>query len=400
MPRFPFAVALFFTALLIPAEAQVYTIQPRPVRVENKPRGGFSLSFHSGGALSVGFQGVGNIASLHNPTDATSEMLRTYDDGFVALDTRGGNASPDVGDDGRTNTWGYRFNEQATADGNLAFHQFSTSNNGTQVTAETGSVPGVDMQYDMCLGVFGSKVTEKAWAFSWGGMVGGAFSAVNAKKNERITANLRTLTDFYSPEGAVIPLAQAAGYQSPSTTIVPGFDANGNPIEITVDNSTLINNRPYSRTDVTLANGAQVDGFWQVKGAYYSFRAGPWLRWQFSRHLSLRASAGATYSFLGVTMEYDELLVEDRAKNVRFGQFVRVGTASRPEKIDRVGLFGALDAEWWLSDRTGIFASVTYEDSGSDVTLRAGESGTASERTAIVKLPSGTGFRAGFNILF
>lgn len=380
MLRYLSALALLGTVVLVSVEAQVYTIQPRPMTVDNRPRGGFSLSLRYSGSANVTFEDVGTITSNLNVGDMTSRAVRVYHDGFIGSDSRGG------GDDGRTNTWSYDFDSQVTAGGDIAFHRYATTTNGTDVRADAGSMQGVDMQYDYVIGVGGSNVTDRAWTFTWGVMAGGVFSPVNASTRQTISANLVTLEDIYSLEGAAVP---EAPYSAPSTTTVNGTDAAGNPVSFIVDNTTLINNRPYERTTTTLADGASIDGFWQVKGGYYSFRLGPWVRWQLFRNLSVRASVGATYSFLGVKMEHDEVVAD-----LETDSLLRGGMTSDTQRAERYGAYGALDVEWWLSDRTGFFAGVTYEDTGEDVVLRAGE------RQAVIELPNGTGFRAGISVLF
>jgi len=77
-------------------------------------------------------------------------------------------------------------------------------------------------------------------------------------------------------------------------------------------------------------------------------------------------------------------------------ELLRGGGLTTPDKNVLYGYYGALDAEFWLTERTGFFAGVTIEDSGKEVVLSSGGSG----RRAVVELPSGTGFRAGISVLF
>ena len=176
---------------------------------------------------------------------------------------------------------------------------------------------------------------------------------------------------------------------------------DGTTFTRTIDNTTLLNSRPYSRSaPVTLADAALVDGFWQVKGAIYSVRAGPWLRWHLGSRLSLRASAGVAFSYVGVKMEYDEILNEGFV-NIRSPQFLRGGNITEPDDANRFGVFGSLDAEWWISDRTSFFASLTYEDTGDDLEIIANQDDEdIPDRRAVVELPNGTGFRVGVTVLF
>ncbi len=406
MLRYLFALALAGAALLVPVEAQVYTIQPRPMQVNNRPRGGFSVSFRYAGAAKVTFEDVGSVGSSQDIGDTLSLQSRFYDDGSVDLDTRSGSTLSNF-DDGRTNRWNYNFDTQITPSGDIAFHKYSTASNGTDISADTGSGAGIDMQYDMVLGVGGGKVTDRAWSYTWGIMAGAVFSPLNAKVRQQVKANLVTITDTYSLEGAEVPHANPAdldgdgiadyvpGYTAPSTTTLDGIGPTGQSVTYTIDNTTLLDNRPFSRSDpLVTPDAVDIDGYWQVKGAYYSFRAGPWLRWQFSRFLSLRASVGATYSFIGAKMERDELV-----SGIDVLSALREGDVSVPKNESTFGVFGALDAEWWVSDRTGFFASFTYENAGKDFVLTSGDP-TAGGRRAVVQMPKGGGFRAGISVLF
>jgi len=393
MPRYLFALALCL-AFGGQLQAQVYTIQPRSMRVENKPRGSFSLSVRYGGATNVVFEDVGAIPSLRDLGNLTDGITRVYDDGFVGLDTR---TSAENDDDGRTNRWAYNYATQQT-NGDIALHQYSTASNDTDIEIDSGALAGIDMQYDFVVGVFGAKLSDKIWTFTWGGMFGGVFSPVNTKSRQQVTVDLVTVTDLYSLEGAAMP---AAPYTAPSTTTVTETAPDGTTFTRTIDNTTLLNSRPYSRSaPVTLADAALVDGFWQVKGAIYSVRAGPWLRWHLGSRLSLRASAGVAFSYVGVKMEYDEILNEGFV-NIRSPQFLRGGNITEPDDANRFGVFGSLDAEWWISDRTSFFASLTYEDTGDDLEIIANQDDEdIPDRRAVVELPNGTGFRVGVTVLF
>jgi hypothetical protein len=389
MLRFLFAVALALPAMLVPLAAQIYTIQPQPMQAQNKPHGSFSLSYRSGSSVNVRFEDVGAIPSRQNFGDTFSEVPRSYDDGFVTLDTRGDFNANAVTDDGRTNRWAYAYSSQVTPENDLAFHAYSTASNGTDIDIDSGSLTGVEMQYDYVIGVFGPKVSDKAWSFTWGAAIGAVFSPVNAKVRDTVKANLLTTTDVYSLEGAAVP---GSPYTAPSTIDVAGVTSGGASVTYTVDNTTLLNNRPYRRTsDVVTPDAADVDGFWQVKGGYYTLRVGPTLRWQFGRHMSVRATIAGSVTFLGLTMEYDELVDDLQAT-----QPLRAGGFTEADSDLIYGYYGALDAEYWLTDRTGFFAGVTLEETGDDVVLTAGSAG----RRAVVEMPSGTGFRVGMTVRF
>ena len=101
---------------------------------------------------------------------------------------------------------------------------------------------------------------------------------------DRVAARLTTVTDYYSLFG-VTP--GDAPYSSPSSISTTVVDASGAPVlnddgsarTVTTDTSVLIGNSPAGRSENFSTDNTSVSNNWKVKGAYYTFRAGPtvWL---------------------------------------------------------------------------------------------------------------------------
>ena len=122
-------------------------------------------------------------------------------------------------------------------------------------------------------------------------------------------ARVTTTTDLYSTFGQTVP---DAPYSAPSTATFNVTDANGNPVlntdgsaqTVTTDTSVLLGNQPSSRTASTsnaAADSGTVTNRWKVRGAYYTFRAGPTVFIPVTGRLKASLSLGAAVAYAGST---------------------------------------------------------------------------------------------------
>ncbi len=379
MVRLPVFLLLLVAAAALPAWAQ---IQPRSLQTIDDPRGEFSLSLHFSGSVNVSFRDVGTLATTRSIGDVESEANRSYDDGYVAIDARRASDGSDLPDDGRTNTWRYGYESQAVdQDGDgavdgIAFHRYETRSDGAFVDADSVQVPGIDFDYAYAFGKFGGRLRNKSPRGTWGGTAGIGLTSVNAKSDGSILTTLLTVEDRYTLDGAALP---PPPYTAPSST-------TGND---TVDTTTLLGNRPYLRSFYEEPGAGQVDGFWQVRGGAATARAGLWARFRPHERIGLRLGAGLTATFLGLEMRYDEWLVDDEISSQ-----LRYSNQTSPEKWTYFGAYGSVDAEWWLTGSTALFAGATYQKIDEDLSIQL------DGRTADINLGSGTGFRIGITKLF
>lgn len=395
MVRLP-VFLLLFAAVALPAWAQ---IQPRSLQTIDDPKGEFTLGFRMNTHVDVTFRGVGALASPQEIGDQWSEMTRFYDDGSVVKDQRTSSSGGDLPDDGRTNTWRMGFLEQVidedkdgTGDA-IAFHRFSTENiDGTTVSADSATIPGIDLDYSYTFGQLAGRLRNKSPRITWGGQVGMTLSTINAKNDSTIHTNLFIDEDRYSLDGATPP---TDAYTAPSSETVSGTDQNGNSVSNTTDTTILLANRPYLRKRYNRDEqtgellDAPIAGFWQVRGGALTARAGMWMRYRPFERFAIRAGAGLTGSFLGLTMRYDERLDFD---DVLFN--LRYQNKTSPEKFTYFGAYGTLDVEWWMTSTTALFVGANYEKLSEDIEI------PLDGRTADIRLGSGTGFRFGFTKLF
>lgn len=388
MVRLP-VFLLLVTAAALPAWAQ---IQPRSLQTLDDPKGEFSLSLRLNTNVQVRFRDVGGLASPQSIGDQWSEINRFYDDGSVAKDQRTASDGTDLADDGRTNTWRMGFASQVVDEDNdglgdaIAFHRYSSESRGAYVDAESSTIPGIDLDYSYTLGKFGGRLHNNSPRLTWGGQLGLTIASINAKDDAKIFTTLFTDEDRYSLDGATAP---TGAYTAPSTTTVTSTDSNGNPVTNTSDTTILLANRPYFRTRTEEADAAPIQGFWQVRGGALTARTGVWLRYRPWEHVGIRAGAGVSGTFLGVTMRYDERM---DFEEVLFHLRYRNQTA--PEKYTYFGAYGTIDAEWWLTNTTGFFLGATYEQVSKDIKI------PLDGRTADIRLGSGTGIRFGITKLF
>ncbi len=273
---------------------------------------------------------------------------------------------------GRTRSWGYANADQVTSDGLIAMSIYSATSEGASAKAEGDAAGGVELGLARRLGRFANGRVE--WGI--GGMVG--LTDINSKTRGTVTATLNTLTDFYSLNGQAVPNAP---YSGPSFADL--LDADGELIapsgrEIT----TPIGDTPVSRTETSVAGAASIDGYWQIKGAYYLIRVGPQLRARVTDRFALSASAGFAGAYVGTTYRVEEIL---RTPNPDISI---TADEERDQSEFSTGFYGELSAEYWLTPRTGFFAGATYHTLGNYEQAING-------RTASIDLGKGAGFRFG-----
>jgi hypothetical protein len=382
------AVPAALLSLSVPASAQSYD-SAIPIQFTSPPSQYFSAGFRSSGKISASFGNLGTITTSRVVGDTQAETTRTYDDGYVGKDTRTTGSGEDVYDDGRTNNWSYEYSGQVLSDQTgIAFHTYSSTSQGGGASADTGMNVGLDLEYAYRIGTIGAVKPGQEAPIGWGFVAGVSVNGVSAKTRGNVTATLHTIRDVYSLLGATPP---AAGYVGPTNDTTTITNPDGTTTTVSVDTTTYLGNRPESRDETDLPSGAKVEGFWQVRGAYYSFRSGAWMRWQPNPRLALRISAGASMTALDTYMRYDEQLMLDSN--------TATDPISNKDQSDAQndwvpGAFGSLDFEWWISRRTAFFASIGYDyyADGSDLSL--------GDRTASLRVESGLAIRVGVTTRF
>lgn len=312
-----------------------------------------------------------------DPTKTTSNTINTGD--FLSYEP------------GQTRIWMYQDPSQVS-NGSIDMHAYSSQSDGASKDAEAGSSGGFDLQLGRELGLIGKKI-------QWGFALSFGVNEINAKTSGRINGTLVTQTGHFSLLGQAAPTAP---YTGPSAVPFDETDGNGQPIPdplstttppATLQNPTgLETTVPLSSTPTldttTKAGAANIDGNWKVKGAYYIMRLGPSFRYQVTKRVSFSGNAGVAGAYVGSVYTLTENLV--LPDNVPLTPGVTPpGLSGEIRNRDlKFGYYGELNAEFWLSYRTGLFAGVVYERLGK-------YSQTLGGRTADVNIGGGLAFRIG-----
>ncbi|MBX3737183.1 MAG: hypothetical protein KF715_10865 [Candidatus Didemnitutus sp.] len=359
------------------------------------PRNQMTFALRFGGQLKATFRNVGTISSSLDLKDTATEANRTYNDGFVNLRSTTDSDGTPTASDGRTNFWSYAASSQVSSDlSGINFHRYETEGQGTSMSAKSSPSIGIDVEGSRELWRFGRILGPGRRVWTVGAEVGAGLNTLNAKTTGSIAVTLRTITDTYSLLGAAPPGGDPAdssstGYTAPSTTTQTVTNADGTTSSQTINTTTHLASTPESRVETVTPDGATVNGLWQIKGAYFGLRAGPWLRWQPNERFSMRFALGGTVSVVGLRLRYAETLDIPNLTTP-----VEAGDESNSSTQAQVGVFGGIDAEWWMSERTGFFGSASYEISHREGDLALGG------RSALVKLSTGLGIRSGLSFKF
>ncbi len=323
------------------------------------------------------------------PILSTVKVNVTDSNGNPVLNADGTNVTEDVllqtGDflaytPGLTRNWGYGSDTQLTGDGRLAMSTYSATSEGAGAMKESGASAGVEFQYVR-------HFSKPANRLQWGVMAGITLNGINSKTAGTVTSTLNTRTDYYSLGGATVP---------PASYFAPSFEdylsSSGEVIRTDgLETTVPIVAAPLSHVETTTPKGVQVDGNWQVKGAYFMVRLGPTIRTQLSPRLGLSASLGVAGAYTGTTYSVTETFRVPDLEGITIGA-VR-GTEVTSETKFLSGYYADLNLEWIATERTGLFGGFTAQKfDGFDQSV--------GSRTARIDLGSSVGLRGGVSIKF
>jgi len=278
---------------------------------------------------------------------------------------------------GTTRSWSYSSEAQATSNpGFIAMHDYTASTSGATASASSGAGAGFEFTASRRLGSIGSSKID------WGFLFGFGITDINGKTSGGIRSNLTTLTDLYRLTGGAA--APTAPYTGPSSTDFIGAD--GTVYLQGLETTTTLDSIPFSRTRTTTTNGAEVNGVWQIKGAYYLFRAGPVIRVPLGQRFAVTFSAGYAGAYLGTKYKVEETLVVAGVSPIAF-------TGEDEYSKFLHGAYAEVNAEWWLTNRTGFFAGATFEKLGK-------YEQSLGNRTAAIDIGGNAGFRFGITTRF
>jgi hypothetical protein len=245
---------------------------------------------------------------------------------------------------------------------------------------ESGASAGVEFQYVR-------HFSKPANRLQWGVLGGITLNGINSKTAGTVTSTLNTRTDYYSLGGATVPPAPYFGPSFDDYLSSTGELLRTDGLETTVP----IVAAPLSHTETTTPQGVDVDGNWQVKGAYFMVRLGPTIRTQLTSRLGLSASLGVAGAYTGTTYSVIETFRVPDLEGITIGA-VR-GTEQTSETKFLSGYYADLNLEWLATERTGLFGGFTAQKfDGFDQSV--------GSRTARIDLGSSVGLRGGVSIKF
>ncbi len=327
-----------------------------------------------------------------NVTDANGNVIGTED---ILLQTGDFLAFTP----GLTRNWGYGAASQVTADGRMAMSTYSSTSEGGNFAKKEGISAGLELQFVRTF----SRSTQR---LQWGVLTGISLNGINAKTAGSVTSTLNVRTDYYSLNGLTAPplpvtnVTDANGnvtgttvgsYTAPSFvdfTASDGSVVQTNGLETTVPLAAL----PDGPTvETTIPGGINVQGIWQVKGAYFMVRVGPSLRTHLTERLGLNASVGIAGAYAGSTYSVNETFEVPGVAGVLVGAVAGTQTSTAAKFIS--GYYADLNLEWAANERTGLFGGVTAQKLGSYDQSVGG-------RTAHVDIGGAVGLRAGVSITF
>jgi hypothetical protein len=292
---------------------------------------------------------------------------------------------------GQTRVWAYGSASQVTADGtHIAMSTYQATPNGHGFIKDADSSSGVEFQYVRTL----SKPTAR---LQWGVLTGIALNGINSKNAGSVLATLHTRTDYYSLLGKTAPTAPYAGpsfenYYDPATgELITHPDTGANMSENTLENTVPIATTPDGHTETTTPDGVEVQGVWQVKGAYFMVRLGPSVRTNLTTRLGLNASLGVAGAYAGTTYSVSERFVVPGLTDTYVGNSSGIAESRATKFLS--GYYADLNLEWAANERTGLFTGVTaqkFEAYDQEV----------GGRTARIDLGSTVGIRGGVSIRF
>lgn len=367
-----------------------------------EPKTTLTLGVRSLSGAKTSFGGQGLIISQDAPGNATdSNVARLYHDGELQPDARG--TAVDNGDgtvtfvpitpDGKTNSWGFLDDRQSTAfPGYIAMHDYSAAIIDTRLRSRDGQGSmGVELAVARDMG----KLFNTRFSWTLGGGV--TINDINAASTDHVRANITTITDLYSLYGEAAPTAPYDSRNATTTTTVT--DGNGNPVlnpdgstqTVTVDSTVLLGNTPVQRITTTTTEDTAVSHRSKLKGAYYTFRAGPTLWMPISNRFRASLSIGATLIYAGTNYTLVQSFQPELGAEIS-------ETLEGDESQFLPGFYADATLQFDVTPRTGFYAGAIFQSSG-DYTQNLND-GAGTNYSTKLEFGNQQGFRAGMTIKF
>ncbi len=374
-----------------------------------EPKSTLTYGFRGLKGAKLKFSGQGKLLSPEDPGSAIgANLLRKYHDGIVSPDARvalrydatgnaildpgsGSAVSDPIASDGKTNTWRYDDARQiAEIFGYVAMHSYSADVTDTSTRSkDANNTFGMELAVSRDMGkLFGGRLP---WTFTAGFSV----NDLSGSTSGGVQARLRTVTDYFSLYGVTPP---DAPYAAPSTSTTNVLDASGNPVisesgvaqTVSTDTTVLLGNEPAGRTVSDKTDATSVTNRWKLKGAYYTFRAGPTLVLPVSGRFRASISAGAAVIYSGSNYSVTQSYTPD------IGAEITDSSTSFAYKL-LPGYYADASLQFDITDTAGFYAGAVYQSAGSY--SQNLNTATANYATRI-DFSNQSGMRAGMTIRF
>jgi hypothetical protein len=290
---------------------------------------------------------------------------------------------------GYTRQWSVANSSQITAQG-VDMSTYGAAASGAESEAQASSGSGFDLQLAYTLGRVGKR-------FEWGVSAGFSLTDFSASSTGTVTSQLLKDTARYALEAG----ATTAAVTNPvggRLTLVTDPDNPASTVSIIRDGSSvdgldgadqsstvLLSETPLSEELRDTSNGRTVlvGGHWQLKGAYYTVRLGPVFRFYATEKFALSVNGGFAFTYVGSTFRAREELL-----GVDVSMPVLVSDENTTQDIVP-GYYADLNAEYWMTERTGFYFGFGYQQLGDFQQKRM------RGRSAKMDLGNSTGYRFG-----
>lgn len=366
-----------------------------------EPKTTLILGLRSIGGAKTSIRGTGTISEPRETIgkDTEGNIFRIYHDGSLQPDARftttdngdGTSSFTPVSPDGKTNTWSFVNDKQATEfPGYIAMHSYSAAVTDTTIRIKDSAKSiGMELAVARDMGkVFNTRL-------QWTLMAGVSINDLSAKNTDKVRADLTTITDLYSLYGEVAPTGP---YQAPSQSTTTITDSSGNPVlnpdgstqTVTTDTTILLGNTPVERRTSVISDGDRVTNRSKLRGAYYTFRAGPTLWVPISTRFRASVSVGATLIYAGSNFQVEQIFQPESGAEI-------TNQSSSDDSQFLPGFFGDATLQFDVTPRTGFYAGAVFQSAGDY--SQSVNSATANYTTK-VEFGNQHGFRAGMTVKF
>lgn len=371
------------------------------------PKYSFSYGYRALVGSKASFGGTSTVNNMNVTFDTITDeakrndpsTTKVYSDGYVAADTRTDGNGRDLPSDGTTLNWQYAYEQQVRdvdghimeAPGYVAFHSYTAEVSDTDFSQQDmGNSYGMELAVSRDVRKFGRYLQLKFTA-------GLSLNDITQGLYTNVDGTMTTITDYYYLFGKT---PQDPGSTGSSSTTNSLDDATGTSSGSTqsVTQNTGISETPDAHRVVEnapISSKGSLKNRYKIKGSYYTLRAGPTIIVPFSTKFHLSFGVGAAFIYAGTTYSVEsEFLPDD------FEQTITKKDSSY-DRAFRPGYYLDANLEYWISERSGLFAGAVFQSNGSYTQkVENDEENAVANYSSTIDLSSQSGMRLGMNIRF